>query len=128
MKNEKKILIVDDSQGVRQIIADILRAAGITMPLYAENGKVAWRKIQEEKPDLVILDWDMPVMNGYELLQTIRGHKAYVDLPVLMLTAHNEKDDIVLAVQAGATNYIVKPFTPDTLYRKLEDIFGYPVI
>lgn len=119
-----RILIVDDYQNVRHIIADILRAAGFTNTMHAENGKIAWRKIEEETPDLVFLDWDMPVMSGFELLNKIRGQKEYDSLPVIMLTAHNEQLDVLKAVESGVTDYIVKPFTPDTLYRKLESVLG----
>lgn len=123
-----RFLVVDDNQGIRQMIADILRAAGFRNVSYAENGKIAWKKIRQESMDLVILDWDMPVMNGLELLRMIRGFDDLKDLPVLMLTAHSEKQDVITAVTSGATNYIVKPFAPDTLYGKLREILGEPVI
>ncbi|WP_031483254.1 response regulator [Maridesulfovibrio frigidus] len=124
---EMKFLIVDDNQGVRKITSDILRAVGFQNVIQAENGKLGWNKIVKDSPDFVILDWDMPVMNGIELLNKIRSSEDYQELPVLMLTAHAESIDVILAVQAGATNYIVKPFAPNTLYKKLHQIFGEPV-
>lgn len=128
LDKKKPILVVDDNQGVRQMIADMLRAAGFHNALYAENGRIGWHKLNTERPQLVILDWDMPVMTGMELLEKIRSYEEYEDLPVLMLTAHALKDDVLLAMTTGANNYIVKPFSPNTLFRKLEDIFGEPVI
>lgn len=123
-----KIMVVDDNQGLRQMIADMLRAAGFKNVIFAENGKIGWNKLQEEPVSLVILDWDMPVMNGMELLDKIRFCEDSENLPVLMLTAHAEKKDVLQAIKAGATNYIVKPFTPNTLYQKLHEILGEPVI
>lgn len=123
-----RILLVDDQQSIRQMIADILRAVRMRNVTFAENGKIAWSKMLQEHMDLVILDWDMPVMTGIELLQKIREFEDLQKLPVLMLTAHNQKQDVLDAVKAGATNYIVKPFAPNTLYKKLEEILGEPVI
>lgn len=117
-----KILVVDDQPGVRQIIADVLRAVGLRTVMYAENGKVALKKLREENPQLILLDWDMPVMSGYEFLSQVRGQVKYDHIPIIMLTAHNEKQDVLEAVAAGATNYIIKPFAPDTLYKKLEEV------
>jgi two-component system chemotaxis response regulator CheY len=128
INKEMKILVVDDNQGIRKMISDILRAAGFKNTGYAENGKIAWRKINDEPVDLVLLDWDMPVMNGYELLKEIRAQEKFKEMPVLMLTAHAEKKDVLQAIEAGATNYIVKPFAPNTLYRKLKEMLGADVI
>jgi len=121
---DMKFLIVDDNQSIRQIIADILRAANFHNFTFAEDGKIAWKKLNNDTLDCIILDWDMPVMNGMEFLDTLRDSGRYDDLPVLMLTAHSTKEDVVSAIQHGATNYVVKPFTPDTLFKKLELVLG----
>ncbi|XPV77090.1 MAG: response regulator [Desulfovibrio sp.] len=122
-----KILIVEDNPGIRQIIADILRAKGFNNTTYADNGKIGWNQLENDIPNLLILDWDMPVMNGMELLKKIRADEKYETMPILMLTARAEQNDVIQAIQNGATDYIVKPFAPDTLYSKLASIFGQPV-
>lgn len=119
-----RVLIVDDQPGVRQIIADVLRAANFRNVAYAENGKVALKKMEDERPDVILLDWDMPIMTGYDFLKTVRGDSKNDLIPIIMLTAHNEEQDVVEAVSAGATSYILKPFAPDTLYKKLEQVLG----
>lgn len=116
------ILIVDDQVSIRQIIASILRRSGYTDLLQAENGKIAIRKMEEQKVDLLILDWDMPVMNGLDVLKWLEGNEKYADLIKLMLTARAEKDNVIEAVAYGANNYIVKPFSPAILLKKVEEL------
>ncbi|WP_319466401.1 response regulator [uncultured Pseudodesulfovibrio sp.] len=128
---DMKFLIVDDNQAVRQIVADILRSVKFHNFIFAEDGKIAKKKFYNETVDCIILDWDMPVMNGLEFLDAIKGSDGpgeHEDIPVLMLTAHCTKDDVIAAVQHGATNYVVKPFTPDTLIKKLEIILGEKIL
>jgi len=116
------ILIVDDQVSIRQMIASILRRDGYTNLLQAENGKRAIRVIEEQQVDLLILDWDMPVMTGLEVLKWLDGKMQNSNLLKLMLTARSARDNVLEAVEFGADNYIVKPFSPDTLLSKVEEL------
>lgn len=123
-----KFLIVDDNQAIRQIISDILRSVSFHNFIYAEDGRLGWKKLESDTIDCIILDWDMPVMSGLELLDAIKESGRFDDIPVLMLTAHNTKEDVLQAMAHGASNYVVKPFTPDTLIKKLELILGGEIL
>jgi len=122
MNKDICILIVDDQASIRQIISSILRRAGYLNLLQAENGKIATRTMLEQQVDLLILDWDMPVMNGLDVLKWLEGKVQNANLIKLMLTARAGKDNVIEAVEFGADNYIVKPFSPDTLLRKVESL------
>lgn len=117
------VLVVDDHQSMRRTIADILRTFGIRDILYAEDGEQAMQKLADAEVDLVLLDWNMPNMSGIELLKVLRGSEEFKTLPVIMVTAEAERDDVVEAVQEGVTDYIVKPFLPDTLRKKILAVF-----
>ncbi len=118
------ILIVDDQQTMRRTIADILRLFGYTMIIYAEDGIMALERL-EQNPSvgLVLLDWSMPRMTGIEVLKKIRKMPEFSDLAVLMITAEGDQEHVIEAIQHGVTDYIVKPFTPITLERKMKEIF-----
>jgi two-component system chemotaxis response regulator CheY len=118
-----KFLVVDDFSTMRRIVRNLLKELGFTTVDEAEDGAVAWQKIQSTAYDFIITDWNMPNMDGLTLLQTIRGDANYKTLPVLMITAEAKKENIIAAAQAGATGYIVKPFTAATLNEKLVKIF-----
>lgn len=118
------ILVVDDHQPMRKTIAYILRQAGMKNIEFAEDGQTAWNVITSSSIDLVLLDWNMPRMSGYALLERIRRSEAYADLPVVMVTAEANEEHVLAAVQAGVTNYIVKPFAPDTLLKKMRDVLA----
>lgn len=118
-----KFLVVDDFSTMRRIVRNLLKELGFTNVDEAEDGAVAWQKIQGTAFDFIITDWNMPNMDGLMLLQTIRGNANYKTLPVLMITAEAKKENIIAAAQAGATGYIVKPFTAATLNEKLTKIF-----
>ncbi|MDO9242845.1 MAG: chemotaxis response regulator CheY [Rhodocyclaceae bacterium] len=118
-----RFLVVDDFSTMRRIVRNLLKELGFTNVDEAEDGAVAWQKIQGTPFDFIITDWNMPNMDGLTLLQTIRGHATYKTLPVLMITAEAKKENIIAAAQAGATGYIVKPFTAATLNEKLTKIF-----
>ncbi|MDO8958323.1 MAG: chemotaxis response regulator CheY [Rhodocyclaceae bacterium] len=118
-----RFLVVDDFSTMRRIVRNLLKELGFTNVDEAEDGAVAWQKIQSTPFDFIITDWNMPNMDGLTLLQTIRGHATYKTLPVLMITAEAKKENIIAAAQAGATGYIVKPFTAATLNEKLTKIF-----
>jgi len=119
-----KILVVDDFATMRRIIKNILKQLGYTDIDEADDGANALAKLKTEKFDLVVTDWNMPNVGGLELLKAIRASATLKDLPVLMVTAEALKENIVLAVKEGVSNYIVKPFTPDTLKDKLDRIFA----
>ncbi len=118
------VLIVDDHQAMRRTIADIMRRLGFVNLSYAEDGQMAWDKLQKNVFELILLDWNMPRVTGIELLKQVRSSEEdFSDIPILMVTAEAEREQVVEAIQSGATNYIVKPFTPATLERKLQEIF-----
>jgi len=118
-----KILAVDDSPTMRRIIINTLKRAGYDDIVEACDGKDALAKLRvDDEVNLVITDWNMPEMDGLTFVSTLREMEQYKDLPVLMVTTRSVKEDIVQALKAGVTNYIVKPFTPDTLKEKIEQV------
>ena len=116
---ELKFLIVDDFSTMRRIIRNLLKEIGYANADEAEDGQAALTKLRSGAFDFVVSDINMPNMNGFELLTSIRGDAALKHIPVLMVTAEARKEDIVTAAQAGASGYIVKPFTKATLEEKL---------
>jgi two-component system chemotaxis response regulator CheY len=118
---EIKILLVDDQPLIRKIVRDILAQLGYMNVEEAENGQDALAKLRMKKFDLIFLDWNMPVMQGIDVLRELRKMPAYKDTPVIMLTAEAEKEKVLTAIQEGVTNYIVKPFKPATLKEKLAE-------
>jgi two-component system chemotaxis response regulator CheY len=118
-----KILVVDDFSTMRRIVRGILRQLGFENIVEAENGAEALKIVQNGGIEFVVSDWNMPVMTGIELLQNIRKEESCKDVPVLMVTAEALKENVVTAIQAGANNYVVKPFTPDVLEEKMNAIF-----
>jgi two-component system chemotaxis response regulator CheY len=119
-----KILAVDDSPTMRRIIINTLKRAGFTNVVEASDGKDALAKMKVDKFNFVITDWNMPEMDGLSFVTTLRGMDEYKNLPILMVTTRSVKDDIVEALKAGVNNYIVKPFTPDTLKEKIEQVLA----
>jgi two-component system, chemotaxis family, chemotaxis protein CheY len=118
------ILIVDDYPTMRQTIADVMRRFGFNNISFAEDGQMAWEMMQSQSYGLVLLDWSMPRMSGLELLKRIRSSDGEIAaVPVLAITAEAEERHIVEAVRHGVSDYIVKPFTPATLERKVQAIF-----
>jgi two-component system chemotaxis response regulator CheY len=117
-----RFLIVDDFSTMRRIIRNILKEIGYANADEAEDGQAALQKLRSSEFDFVVSDINMPNMNGFELLQTIRADEALKGLPVLMVTAEARKEDIVIAAQSGASGYIVKPFTKATLEEKVQKI------
>jgi two-component system, chemotaxis family, chemotaxis protein CheY len=118
-----KILVVDDFQTMRRIIRNYLRQLGFNNVEEAEDGDVALAKLHEAPFDFVITDWNMPKMTGIDLLKAIRSQNNFRNIPVLIITAEAEKENVVQAAQAGVNDYIVKPFTPEVLQAKIERIF-----
>ncbi|MCQ9374746.1 MULTISPECIES: chemotaxis response regulator CheY [unclassified Methyloversatilis] len=118
-----KFLVVDDFSTMRRIVRNLLKELGFTNVDEAEDGVIALQKLKSSDFDFVVTDWNMPNMTGIELLRAIRADAALKGLPVLMITAEAKKENIIEAAQAGASGYIVKPFTAGTLGEKLTKIF-----
>ncbi|WP_306477520.1 chemotaxis response regulator CheY [Methyloversatilis sp.] len=118
-----KFLVVDDFSTMRRIVRNLLKELGFTNVDEAEDGVIALQKLKSADFDFVVTDWNMPNMTGIELLRAIRADAALKGLPVLMITAEAKKENIIEAAQAGASGYIVKPFTAGTLGEKLTKIF-----
>jgi len=122
-ENNMKFLVVDDFSTMRRIVRNLLKELGFTNVDEAEDGVVALQKLRGEQFDFVVSDWNMPNMTGIDLLKAIRADAALKHLPVLMVTAEAKKENIIAAAQAGASGYVVKPFTAATLDEKLNKIF-----
>lgn len=122
--SDLKILAVDDSPTMRRIIINTLKRAGYTKIVEANDGKDALAKMKVEDFNVVITDWNMPEMDGLTFVTNIRADAKYKNMPILMVTTRSVKDDILEAMKAGVNNYIVKPFTPDTLKEKIEQIIA----
>lgn len=118
-----KFLVVDDFSTMRRIVRNLLKELGYSNVDEAEDGALALSKLKSEKFDFVISDWNMPNMDGLSMLQAIRADASLKHLPVLMVTAEAKKENIIAAAQAGASGYVVKPFTAATLDEKLGKIF-----
>ncbi|WP_447968329.1 chemotaxis response regulator CheY [Nitrospira sp. M1] len=119
-----KVLVVDDMSTMRRIVKNVLKQIGYSDIAEAENGQDALTKLKAGGFGLVVSDWNMPVMPGIELLRNVRGDANLKSLPFLMVTAEAQKENIIEAVQAGVSNYVVKPFTAEALQEKLEKIFA----
>jgi two-component system, chemotaxis family, chemotaxis protein CheY len=121
---EIKFLIVDDFATMRRIVRNLLKEIGHQNADEAEDGQAALKMLKSSAYDFVVSDVNMPNMNGFDLLRQIRADAALKALPVLMVTAEAKKEDIITAAQAGASGYIVKPFTKATLEEKLAKILA----
>lgn len=115
-----KVLVVDDSKAIREIEKKYLEEMGFEV-LEAENGEIAL-KVLEENPDikLILLDWHMPVMNGYEFLLKVRSNPNWSDVKIIMVTTENQQKSIVEAIMAGANEYLMKPFDKEMLETKIK--------
>ena len=118
-----KILIVDDFSTMRRIIKNLLRDLGFTNTQEADDGATALPMLQNGNFDFLITDWNMPGMQGIDLLKNVRADPNLSSLPVLMVTAEAKREQIVEAAQSGVNGYIVKPFTAQTLEEKINKIF-----
>ncbi|ENQ6654373.1 chemotaxis response regulator CheY [Campylobacter lari] len=120
-----KLLVVDDSSTMRRIIKNTLVRLGHKDVLEAEHGVEAWDLLsQNDDIKILITDWNMPEMNGLELVKKVRAEEKYADMPIIMVTTEGGKAEVITALKAGVNNYIVKPFTPQVLKEKLEDVLG----
>ncbi len=118
-----KILVVDDFSTMRRIIKNLLKDLGFSNVQEADDGSTALPMLQQGDFDFVVTDWNMPGMQGIDLLRAIRADESLKHTPVLMVTAEAKKEQIVAAAQAGVNGYVVKPFTAATLKEKLDKIF-----
>ncbi len=118
-----RVLVVDDFSTMRRIIKNILRQLGFNNVVEADDGTTAWDTLNKDKIDFVISDWNMPQMTGIELLRKVRGSEEFADMPFLMVTAEAQQENIIEAVQAKVSNYIVKPFTAEVMKQKIDKIF-----
>lgn len=123
MDKNIKVLVVDDFSTMRRIVKNLLRDLGFTNIQEADDGSTALPMLQGGDFDFVVTDWNMPGMQGIDLLRAIRADASLSHIPVLMVTAEAKKEQIVMAAQAGVNGYIVKPFTAATLKTKLDKIF-----
>ncbi len=117
-----KILVVDDFATMRKVIRNLLKQSGYENVTEAEDGVAAMNVLKSTKIDFVISDWNMPNMTGIELLRAVRSDNELCAMPFLMVTAESLKDNVVEAVKAGVSNYIVKPFTAEVLGEKIDKI------
>ena len=117
-----KILVVDDFSTMRRIVKNILRQLNFNNIVEADDGSTALDILQKDKIDMVVSDWNMPKMNGLDFLKQVRAAEQTKDIPFLMVTAEAQKENIIEAVKAKVSNYIVKPFTAATLGEKLAKI------
>jgi two-component system chemotaxis response regulator CheY len=122
------ILIVDDYNTMIRIIRNLLRQLGFTDIDDAPDGSIALSKLQIKQYALVISDWNMEPMTGYELLKQVRADPVLSQTPFIMVTAESKTENVIAAKQAGVNNYIVKPFNADTLKSKIEAVFGLPIV
>lgn len=123
LEKNAKILVVDDFATMRKVIRNILRQLGYENVSDAENGEEGFRSALAVDYGLIVSDWNMPVMTGLEFLKNLRSDPKTKNVPFLMVTAEALKENIIQAIQSGASNYIVKPFTPQVFEEKLKSIF-----
>jgi two-component system chemotaxis response regulator CheY len=117
---DNKVLFVDDSPTMRRIIKNSLQKIGFNELIEAENGVDALEKIDGEDVGLILSDWNMPEMNGKQLVEALKADDKYKDIPIIMITTRGMKEDVITAVKLGVAGYVVKPFTPDILKGKIQ--------
>jgi len=118
-----RVLVVDDFSTMRRIVKNILRQLGFNNIVEADDGSTAWEILNKDKIDFIVSDWNMPELPGIDLLRKVRASEEFKDIPFLMVTAEGLQENIIEAVQAKVSNYIVKPFTAETLGQKIDKIF-----
>lgn len=119
-----KILVVDDFATMRKIIRNLLTQLGYKNVFDADDGTTALEQLKTNKFDFIISDWNMPKMSGLDLLKSVKANDDLKNIPFMMVTAEALKENIIAAIQAGANDYIVKPFNASTLEEKIKTIFG----
>ncbi len=121
---EMNVLIVDDYKTMLRIIRNLLKQLGFNNVEEATDGSMALSMMRQQKPDLVISDWNMEPMTGLQLLKEVRTDDTLQDVPFIMVTAESKTENVIAAKQAGVNNYIVKPFNAATLKQKMESVIG----
>lgn len=124
MDTTMKVLVVDDFATMRRIVKGVLKQLGFNDIIEAENGSSALDELKKEKVGLIVSDWNMPKMTGLDLLKAVREDETLKSIPFIMVTAEGQKENVLEAVKAGVSNYIVKPFTPETFNDKLQKVIG----
>lgn len=119
VKNTTRILVADDHPLTRNLVKSILRGVGFAEVAIVDNGNEAITAVLADEVDFVICDWNMPKMTGLEVLRAIRQHERFKHIPFLMLTAEAYRENVVAAIEAGASDYVVKPFTAEVLSAKV---------
>jgi len=122
MDFDMKVLVVDDFASMRRVIKGALKQMGFTMIIEAEDGNDALKQLKKEEIGLILSDWNMPRMTGIDLLKAVKSDEGLKDIPFVMVTAEGQKDNVVDALQAGVDNYIMKPFTPESLEQKIKKV------
>jgi two-component system chemotaxis response regulator CheY len=122
MDKHIKIMVVDDFATMRKVIRNLLKQGGYENIVEAEDGVIALKTMKSQKIDFVVSDWNMPNMTGLELLKAVRADEELKSTPFLMVTAEALQDNVIAAVKAGVSNYIVKPFTAEVLSDKITKI------
>lgn len=117
-----KVMVVDDSRQIRRHVSRTLQEFGHGT-LEAEDGQVCMNLLAEEQVDVILLDWNMPVMDGMQTLEAIKGDPRYAEVKVLMMTTENKDEKIALALSKGADEYIMKPLTKEVIHEKLEGLY-----
>ncbi|MGM0519206.1 MAG: response regulator [Campylobacterota bacterium] len=119
-----KILIVDDSSTMRRIIGNVVQQLGFSKEDFeeAEDGVKAWKLLGESQFDVILTDWNMPNMNGLELVKKVRAEGSHQKTPIIMITTEGGKGEVITALKAGVNNYIVKPFNAEILKEKLDGV------
>ena len=119
-----KILIVDDSSTMRRIIGNVVMQLGFAKDNFdeAEDGLKAWKLLSEAHYDVILTDWNMPNMNGLELVKKIRSEGTHQKTPIIMITTEKKKNEVITALKSGVNNYIVKPFSAEVLKEKLDGV------
>ncbi|MDR3569450.1 MAG: response regulator [Syntrophobacteraceae bacterium] len=118
------VLVVDDFSTMRRIVKSVLRDLQFKEIVEAENGAEALAMLKSVKVDLIVSDWNMPVMTGLEFLKKVRADEQFKSIPFIMVTAEAQKDNIIEAVKAKVSNYVVKPFTPASLAEKIAKVIS----
>lgn len=120
-----KVLVVDDSPTMRRIVVQMLKRLGYSNIVEADHGKDALnRMLMDGDFELLLTDWNMPIMNGLELVQAVRTNPKISNIPILMVTTRNMRQDIVAAMRAGVNNYVTKPFDPKTIKEKIDKVLS----
>lgn len=119
-----KFLVVDDSPTMRRIVKNTLKGLGYDEVVEAEDGKDALTKLYAEPVDFIITDWNMPNMNGLEFVKSVKEDDSLSALPILMITTRGNKSDILEAMQAKVSSYVIKPFTPPVIKEKIDSILS----